>query len=142
MLRRRAAVALIYTVHDLSRSRVTSVSDSPAPRVPPPRGGLYPASFSPFSFSPPSFRESLALFDLRSGRSRQRNGKTRLRRKWRGTRRARALPGPARAAEREKAMPVVLFPVTFDSRLVTPLNLRRIGYIACERPAALVESCI
>lgn len=140
------AVALIYTVHDLSRGNVASVSDplcaAPACHTAPlplfHRHLLLllltllrrrrPAPFLPRSLvsrlSCARVFGRVALFDLRplataSGADHER------RRRKRGNETERV--------EADRGSRCRLFRVTFDGRLVTRLNLRRIEYIAPTR---------
>lgn len=147
------AVALIYIVHDLSRGNVASVSD-PLCAAPACHTALPRLLFLLLLFLPPpqmsrSFSSSFSL----SFRAQEFSGESRFLIYDRSLRRADRKRGDAgggkggggRGKERGgggneterveagRSSRCRLFRVTFDGRLVTRLNLRRIEYIALTR---------
>lgn len=127
--------ALIYAVHDLSRGNVASDPLCATPCVP---RHILPL---PLFFSSIILRRApllfflsrfvlrgrvfgrVALFDLRPFAT----SSARLERRRKG---GNEKKGVRRVEESELLFSRRLFPVTFDGRLVTRLNLRRIEYIA------------
>lgn len=145
-MRVSGAVALIYIVHDLSRGNVASVSD-PLCAAPACHTALPRLLFLLLLFLPPpqmsrSFSSSFSL----SFRAQEFSGESRFLIYDRSLRRADRKRGDAGGAkggggggnetervEAGRSSRCRLFRVTFDGRLVTRLNLRRIEYIALTR---------